>query len=144
MDVFTAIQQRRSCRNFLDEPLNDEIVHKILETATWAPSPLNTQPWKFYVITSEEIKRKIHSEAERCKNVLVEKAGWDFMAKYDLGFLLKVPVIIAVVGDPKKAGADAFIEGRGTAYQLACAAAIQNMLLSAHEQGIASLWFNLI
>ena len=143
MDAFTAIQQRRSCRNFLAEPLDEEIVHKILEAAIWAPSPLNTQPWKFFVITNQEIKRKIHAEAESCRNFLAGKEGWGFMAKYDLGFLLKVPVIIAVIGDPQKTGADALLEERGTAYQLACAAAVQNMLLTAHELGVASLWLTL-
>jgi len=68
MDVFKAIKERRSYRSFLPEPISEEATEKILEAAIWAPSPLNTQPWEFIIITKEEVKGKIFSEAERCIN----------------------------------------------------------------------------
>ena len=45
MELFTAMKERRSCRNFLTEPVDEALIEKVLEAATWAPSPLNTQPW---------------------------------------------------------------------------------------------------
>ena len=66
MDLFKAIKERRSYRSFLTEPIGEEAIEKILEAAIWAPSPLNTQPWEFVVVTNEEVKGKIFSEAERC------------------------------------------------------------------------------
>ena len=44
---------------------------------------------------------------------------------------------------PKKTGMDMFQEEGTIGYQHACAAAIQNMLLSAHALGLGSLWFTL-
>jgi 5,6-dimethylbenzimidazole synthase len=51
--------------------------------------------------------------------------------------------MIAVLGDPKKSGVDQFMEGGPMGYQHACAAAIQNIHLSAHALGLGTLWFTL-
>jgi nitroreductase len=143
MDVFEAMKERRSCRNFSSEPISEEAIEKILEAAGWAPSPMNAQPWKFIVVTNPEIKEKIFSEAERCKKWGLEKSGWKWVGGYKVDFLQAAPVIVAVVGDPEKTGLDMFLEEGGVGYQHACAAAIQNMHLAAHAQGLGSLWFTL-
>ncbi len=144
MDVFTAIKERRSCRSFLPEPVTEEETLKILEAGSWAPSPLNVQPWEFVVVTSDDLKEKIFSEGDRCRRWAFEKSGWKWMDSYKVDFLRSVPCIIAVIGDPKKTGADMFFEeGGGVAYQHACAAAIQNMHLAAHALGLGTLWYTL-
>jgi len=143
MDVFTAIKERRSCRNFLTDPVSDDAVEKILEAATWSPSPLNSQPWEFIVITNKEVKEKIHSESDRCRQWTLEKSGWKWLGGYKVDFIKSAPVIIAVIGDPKKTGADMFFEEGSVGYQHACAAAIQNIHLAAHALGFATLWFTL-
>jgi len=143
MDIFKAIKERRSCRKFLPESISEEVIEKILEAATWAPSPLNTQPWEFIVVTNKEMKEKIFSESDRCRKWAIEKSGWKWLEKYRLDFLKTAPVIVAVVGDPKKTGLDIFQEEGGVGYQHACAAAIQNMHLAAHALGLGSLWFTL-
>ena len=143
MDIFTAIQGRRSCRNFLSDPIDDEAVTKILDAATWAPSPKNAQPWEFIVIKNQGIKQKIYAEAEDRRKWLLEKSGWKWLGNYSVEFLLNVPVIITIVGDPEKTGVDKFLPDDGMGYQRACSAAIQNMLLASHALGIASLWFSI-
>lgn len=143
MDVFTAIKERRSCRSFQPEPVKEEEIEKILEAATWAPSPLNAQPWQFVVITNPEVKAKVFAEADRCRQWGLEKSGWKWLGKYGLNFLKSAPVLIAVIGDPKKTGLDMFLEEGGVGYQHACAAAVQNMNLAAHALGLGSLWFTL-
>ena len=75
MDLFTAIKERRSCRDFLPDPINDETIEKILDAASWAPSPLNMQPWQFIVIINQEIKDKIYEEAERCREWALEESA---------------------------------------------------------------------
>ncbi|MFO7738120.1 MAG: nitroreductase family protein [Desulfatiglandaceae bacterium] len=141
MDVFTAIKDRRSCRDFLKEPIREETIHKILEAAVWAPSPLNSQPWEFVVVTDDAVKEKIFSEAERCRAWALEKSGWKWLASYKMEFLQTAPVMIIVIGDPKKTGVDMFLEEGSVGYQHACAAAIQNMHLAAYALGLGSLWF---
>jgi 5,6-dimethylbenzimidazole synthase len=143
MDVFGAIKGRRSCRDFLADPIPDGDIEKILEAATWAPSPLNAQPWEFIVITSGAVKERIFTEADRCRQWAMEKTGWKWLGKYQVNFLKTAPVIIAVIGDPKKTGVDMFQEEGGMGYQHACAAAIQNVHLAAHALGYSTLWFTL-
>ena len=141
MDTFTALKSRRSCREFSPEAVAPEKIERILEAATWAPSPLNTQPWKFIVITNAAKKDAVFAEAERCKAWAIEKSGWKWLGSYGLDFLKQAPVIIAVVGDPQKTGVDMFQTEGSVGYQLACAAAVQNMLLAAHALDLGSLWF---
>jgi 5,6-dimethylbenzimidazole synthase len=141
MDVFTAMKERRSCRNFLSDPVSEDTIEKILEAASWAPSPLNMQGWQFIVITNQGVKEKIYSESERCRKWALEKSGWKWLGGYKVDFLKSAPVIIVVIGDPKKTGVDMFMEEGNAGYQHACAAAIQNMHLAAHALGLGSLWF---
>ncbi len=143
MDLFDAIENRRSCRAYSPDPVPAETVDRILQAAVWAPSPLNAQPWEFVVITDAQTREKIYTSAESCRQWAVEASGWKWLGNYRIEFLKQAPAIVAVVGDPKKSGVDGFQEDGPLAYQHACAAAVQNMLLAAHALGIGSLWFTL-
>jgi nitroreductase len=63
MDVFDAIETRRSIRKFKDKPVPDELLDRVLEAARIAPSTSNTQSWKFKVVTDAEARRKIRESA---------------------------------------------------------------------------------
>ena len=143
MDLFTAISQRSSCRNFLNDDLEKEVVEKIIEAGLMAPSPLNSQPWDFIAITNKNIKEQLFKDVEKCKAKAIELSGWKWLEKYSVKFLQTTPVIIVVTGDKTKSGVDSFSEDGPMAYQHACAAAIQNMLLASHALGIGSVWFTL-
>ncbi|MFB3925784.1 MAG: nitroreductase family protein [Syntrophales bacterium] len=143
MDLFKAINERWSCRNYLPDPVDEDTIIKLIEAGTQAPSPANNQPWEFVVIAGDGVKKKIFEESLRCKKVLYERSGWKWLDSYQVGFLMEVPVLIAVIGDPQKSGADLFLEKGGLSYQHACAAAIQNILLAAHALGLGSLWYTL-
>jgi 5,6-dimethylbenzimidazole synthase len=143
MDLFSAIETRTSCRHYLSEPVDRQTIDLILGAGTRAPSPLNSQPWQFVVITGSSKKQAIHEEAERCRAWAIEQSGWKWLASYKTDFLLQAPVLVAVVGDPKKSGMDRFQKEGSVGYLLACAAAIQNMLLAAHALDLGSLFFTL-
>jgi len=144
MDLFTAIKDRRSCRSFLSDPIDEATLEKIIEAGTWAPSPMNAQPWEFIVVTSPEGKERIYAEAERCRQWALSTSGWKWLDKYRIEFLKAAPALVVVVGDPKKTGVDQFMEDGSLGYQCACAAAAQNMMLAAQALGLGSLWFTLI
>lgn len=143
MDLFSAIETRTSCREFMPDAVDTPTIEKILAAGVRAPSPLNTQPWQFIVITAQAKKQEIYQEAERCRAWAIEQSGWKWLNGYKTDFLLQAPVLVAVVGDPKKSGMDMFQEEGPVGYQLACAAAIQNMLLAAHALDLGSLFFTL-
>lgn len=63
MDVFEAIERRRSIRKYRDESVPREMLDRLIEAARLAPSTSNTQSWKFMVITDRETRRQIRDRA---------------------------------------------------------------------------------
>jgi len=61
MTIIEALNERRSIRGFLPDPVPRETIEKILAAAVRAPSSENIQPWEFTIITGEPL-RKIGAE----------------------------------------------------------------------------------
>ena len=61
MDVLEAMRGRKSTRAYLDKPVARATIESVLDTARWAPSGVNSQPWQVAVVTGA-IKARI-SEA---------------------------------------------------------------------------------
>lgn len=59
MDFLTMMQQRKSCRAYLDKPVSREDLLKIVEAGRLTPSACNSQPWHFIVVDSPEGKEKL-------------------------------------------------------------------------------------
>ena len=55
--VQQLIRTRRSVRYFSPTPIPPEILERTLETATWAPSAHNRQPWRFVVLKTAQARR---------------------------------------------------------------------------------------
>lgn len=53
MNVTDALNNRHSCRAFLDKPVSQETIDALLNKAAQAPSGANTQPWQVAVVTGE-------------------------------------------------------------------------------------------
>jgi len=56
MDVFEAINSRMACRQFLDRPVDLDIVRDLIRGAARAASSLNLQPWNVYAVTGEPLR----------------------------------------------------------------------------------------
>ncbi len=56
---------RRSVRDFSEKPVPKNIVEKIIEIASNAPSGANMQPWTFVAISDPKIKKEIRVAAEK-------------------------------------------------------------------------------
>ena len=67
LDVHTAIRDRRSVRAFLDKPVPAPLINEILDLARWAPSGVNTQPWKVAIL-GEATRKMIASKIIDAKN----------------------------------------------------------------------------
>ncbi len=55
MDIMEAIRLRKSIRGYKPDPVPQEVLQEILETATRAPSSMNTQPWEITVVTGQAL-----------------------------------------------------------------------------------------
>ena len=63
MDVFDAIKTRKSVREYLDKPVEDEKLNVILEAGRLAPSASNRQEWRFIVVRDPKTRRKLAEAA---------------------------------------------------------------------------------
>jgi len=117
--VQEAIRNRRSIREFTDQPVEYDLLHKIIIAGIWAPSGLNNQPWRFVIIRDHKINSKLASLTHYAHIV---KAA---------------PALIAVYLDQEKMY-DSLKDHQ------AAGACIQNMLLAAHELGLGAVWLGQI
>ncbi len=61
--IYETIYSRRSVRSFDSTPIPDEMLHRILESARWAPSGGNSQPWSFGIVRDDDKKRALAEAA---------------------------------------------------------------------------------
>jgi nitroreductase len=115
MELFAAIDGRRSVRSFTDEEVPGEVVRQILLAGSRAPSGLNNQPWRFVTVRDRAVREEL--------------AG---LTKY--GRIVRAaPLLVAVFLDP-----DAMYDA--TKDRLAVGACLQNMLLAVHALGYGAVW----
>ncbi|MFT4561303.1 MAG: nitroreductase [Gammaproteobacteria bacterium] len=57
MKVTEAMQARKTIRNFLDKPVDNNLIEELLVKAARAPSGGNLQPWRVYILNGEATKR---------------------------------------------------------------------------------------
>mgnify|MGYP001288455732 FL=1 len=69
MDVREAIKKRRSIRKFKPDPIPEEKIRLLLESARLAPSGTNTQPWRFIVIKDNDTKKKLQEAAHNQRHI---------------------------------------------------------------------------
>ncbi len=113
--ILKNIRERRSIRKYTSEVPPRDLILKILDTAIWAPSGLNNQPWRFVIVWSEETKEKLAR-----------------LTKYS-GIVRSARVLIVVLLDRSK------MYHKIKDHQSA-GALIQNILLSAEACGLGSCW----
>lgn len=140
MEFSELVKKRRSCRAFKDTPVSEEQLQTILEAGLWAPSPLNMQPFQFIAVTDAVIKAQIKEAGESAKKAVLDGGGPDWAQKYPMDFVTDTPLILVVLYDPKKGGLGGFFDQPHGALQ-AASACIQNMMLTATNMGLESLWF---
>lgn len=63
MELMPEIQNRVSTRKFLDKPIDEAVLDRILEAGRLAPSAKNRQAWRFIVIKDQGLKNKVKEAA---------------------------------------------------------------------------------
>ncbi len=116
MNVIETIYKRRSIRNYLDKPVDREIIITLLKAATAAPTAINCQPWEFVIVDDKEKLSQIKKQM--------------MFARYN------APTAILVCGNMdlarKGLEQDFWIQD--------CSAAVENILIAATSLGLGSVW----
>ena len=113
--ILQAIHERRSIRHFEDAPVSRDLIITALEAASWAPSGINNQPWRFAIIWDKPTQEALAD-----------------LSKYS-GILKAAAVLIAVFLD-KAASYDYTKDCQ------AVGACLQNLLLSLHSMDLGAVW----
>ena len=69
-DVWEVMSTARTIRRFTDEPVDDAVLARCLEAATWAPSGANVQAWRFVVLRSPELRAVVAEAAAQALTVI--------------------------------------------------------------------------
>lgn len=156
--LIRIIKERRSIRNFRPEVPEKELILKLIDSARYAPSATNFQPWKFFVITSPEVKEKmarvVSDKLDSLDNSKLNREVVDaenvkrFGREYFL-FFRKAPAVIATFFKPypvaASLGYESGSDGKEKMQMLSIestSAAVQNMLLAAHALGLGACWLD--
>ena len=141
--------ERRSVRKYQLEAVSSDVLGRILEAARWAPSAHNAQPWRFVVLRERHVKRRLAEAMARAWDRDLQEDGAprdvrESLTQASMERFTSAPIVVIacltmgeVEGypDERRRGAE-----RTMAIQ-SVAAAIQNMLLAAHGEGLGACWF---
>ena len=64
MDISAAIAGRRSTREYMQQPLEEETILRLIRAATLAPSAMNRQPWTFTVVQNQDVLDRVSRDAK--------------------------------------------------------------------------------
>ena len=147
--VYRAIATRRDVRSgFLDEPLPDDLLHRLLAAAHSAPSVGLMQPSRFIVVRDLAVRTTIHSIFRDANAEAMATYTGDQREKYatlKLEGILEAPQNLCVVCDPTSSRGHKL--GRHTmpetaVYSTVCA--IQNLWLAARTDGVGVGWVSIL
>jgi F420 biosynthesis protein FbiB-like protein len=139
---------RRSIRTYEDRPVPEDVLERVLAAAAQAPSPHHSFPWRLAVLTGPEAKTAL-ADAMGAKwraDLLGDGLGEAEIAvelEKSHRRLTASPVVLigAVYTEPLDEYPD---PARQQAETLMAAhslgAALQNVMLAAHANGLASCW----
>ncbi len=118
MQTKEAILTRRSIRQYTEAPVSKELLEELVKSAMSAPSAQNRQPWHFVII--QDKKKLLEISQNHAHAAMAPKA--------------QAAILIC---------ADSKIEETEGFWVQGCAAAMQNLLLAAHDQKLGAVWIGL-
>lgn len=136
MDIYELIHHRRSIRKYKTNPVPREVLERIMEAATWAPSGKNLQNWRFFVLQGEARDRALEVTQHAWSNIgpvlerKLKPSLYQFTERffYTLG---DAPIIIFAYNqpDPEENNQTSL----GSVYM-----AVQNLILAAESEGLGT------
>ncbi len=137
MDFYDVIKIRRSCRVFSPDPVPRDVLERIVDAATWAPSGKNRQNWRIFVVTGEK-KDALVDVADRSFPFLepsLKEMYDEKIVAFTRGFFKTLggaPAILVFYSAATDEGG--FVDTQSVS------AAVQNALLAAAYEGVGTCW----
>lgn len=118
MNAFENLLTRRSIRQYKQDPIPEEVLNKILEAGTYAPTGMNKQAPIIIAVTNREMR-------DRLSKMNAAMMGADNDPFYG------APVVLVVLAN--KDVRTAVYDG---------SLVMGNLMLAAHEMGVGSCWIH--
>jgi len=143
-EIHAFLRSRRSVRRFLPEPVPEAVLQRILETAVYAPSAHNLQPWRFAILRTAEVKARLARALTRQMRTDMEAQGASAEAiaarvARSRRRLDEAPVVVLLNLDEtvRRDAKDA--HERHMMVQSVAIVGLQ-ILLAAHAEGLGGVW----
>lgn len=118
MDFLEFARRRFSVRSYSPKPVEDEKIHKIMQAAMIAPTAVNFQPQKIYILKSNDALRKIRG---------ITKSTYD------------APLVFLICADTDRSWHSPFVEGYDSG-EMDASIVCTHMMLEAEDLGLGSVW----
>ncbi len=122
MEFYEVLGRRHSVRKFLEKPVEDRILMRILQAGMSAPSAANLQSYKIYIVRSQEAKEAIVPAADYQE------------------FLAAAPILLVFFADQKRAEAKFAARGFELYSVQDATIAASYCQLAAAAEGLGSVW----
>lgn len=83
MEFSQLIKARKSIRGYQPKPVPRELIDEVIEVAKWAPSSMNTQPWRVHVLTGEVLDRVRQGNTQNMLAGVPPKRDFPMKEKYE-------------------------------------------------------------
>jgi F420 biosynthesis protein FbiB-like protein len=142
-DLTELLRSRRSIRRFKPEPVPTPVIERLLETATYAPSAHNLQPWRFVVMQDREYRTSLGMALTQKMRLDMQAAGAseteiETRVSRSLRRLQQAPLAIVLCREVTAVKSQEEAE-RIMAIQSVALAGLQ-LLLAAHAEGLGGVW----
>jgi nitroreductase len=141
-EVLKTIYERRAVRSYKSKSIPLELIEKIIDAGKMAPSAMNHQPWKFYVLTDSKLISKFSRSISKIVAKEIFKTGIKKLAKSIGTFNLANGIDFIKAKDPIFHGAPVVMfltapkENEWAALDIGMCA--QNIMLAAKSMGLDS------
>lgn len=148
IDLHAFLRTRRSIRRFKSDPVPDAVIREILNTAAFAPSAHNRQPWRFVVLTDSAAKSHYANEmaAEFQRDLAKDNLSAEQIQKRLSRSLERIngaPVVIILCVDMTDMDVYPDTRRKKAEYIIAAQSAANagmQLLLAAHAEGLGGVW----
>lgn len=140
-ETIRTILERRAIRRYDTKPIPRETLETILQCAQYAPSGMNSQPWKFVVVTDPAFRETLVQKARSLAEGFAEGLKAKFPERYQT-----IRQRFESLPDPVFYGAPAifFIVTKGGDFaDTSAGLAAENVMLAAKSLGIGSCWIGM-
>ncbi len=142
------LRSRRSVRRFASRPVPESVVRRLLDTARWAPSAHNRQPWRWVVLHTPAARTRLADAMSAAFRRDLEADGLppaDIAARVARSRtrLLTAPVALLLAADLSVGDAypdPARQQAEATMLIQSTALAGLQLLLAAHAEGLGGVW----